>query len=189
MHPFHRQDPQDQETLARIFEQYKNLVYRTAYLMLDNACDAEEALQEVFIQVFKSLQAYDPSKGAFTTWLHRITINYCLGVRRRQRSPEQALDGESSGWVDEAAGQRLAGLADRDAVRQAIGELSEKQRAVIILRYYWEIPYAEIAQILDVPLGTVKSRVDLALRTLREKMTGQRETPYRAPTSQEESCP
>jgi DNA-directed RNA polymerase specialized sigma24 family protein len=59
-------------------------------------------------------------------------------------------------------------LAEEDAIWQATRSLSDKQQAVVILRYYWELPYAEIAQVLDIPLGTVKSRLDLALKTLRK---------------------
>jgi RNA polymerase sigma-70 factor (ECF subfamily) len=61
-----------------------------------------------------------------------------------------------------------AQLAEAEIVQQAIEKLTDKQRAVVILRYFWDLPYAEIAQILDVPLGTVKSRIDLALKTLRK---------------------
>ena len=61
-----------------------------------------------------------------------------------------------------------ARLAEEEFLQQAIGKLTDKQRAVIILRYFWDLPYAEIASILEVPLGTVKSRLDLALKTLRK---------------------
>ena len=73
----------DREAFAALFEQYKNLVFRSAYLILENVHDAEDALQEVFVLVYKSLASFDPGKGAFSTWLYRITINYCLNQRRK----------------------------------------------------------------------------------------------------------
>jgi RNA polymerase sigma-70 factor, ECF subfamily len=153
----------DMQAFASLFEQYKNLVYKTAYLVLDERGEAEDALQEVFLLVHKSLSSFDPQKGAFTTWLYRITMNYCLNHRHKRRhssledvSPTPALDFPSSQ------------LADEDAVWQATRSLSDKLQAVVILRYYWDLPYAEIAQVLDVPLGTVKSRLDLALKSLRK---------------------
>ena len=66
--------------------------------------------------------------------------------------------------------------AEEDATRQALDHLSEKLRAVVVLRYYWELSYAEIAQILDTPVGTVKSRLSLALKTLHKKLETPLET-------------
>lgn len=153
----------DRQAFADLFEQYKNLVYKTAYLMLNNADDAEDALQEVFLLVHKSLSSFDPRKGAFTTWLHRITLNFCLN-HRRKRHP-LSLDDISPVPASEFPG---AQLAEEEAVLQMTRALSGKQQAVVILRYYWELSYGEIAQILEIPLGTVKSRLDLALKTLRK---------------------
>lgn len=149
---------------ATLFEQYKNLVYKTAYLMLGDATEAEDALLEVFVRVHKSLPTFDPSKGAFTTWLHRVTINFCLNHRRKRRLTCVPLEDVPL----ELHGELLTvDRAEQQAVRQAIGELSEKLRVVVILRYYSDLPYAEIARVLDIPLGTVKSRLDLGIRTLR----------------------
>lgn len=156
-----------QASFAGLFERYKNLVYKTAYLMLDSADEAEEALQEVFVLVYRSLPGYDPARGALSTWLHRITINYCLGHKRKRRVLCEPLDDESIATAGEGADADFARLAEREAVRRAINRLSDKLRVVVILRYYWELPYAEIAEVLEIPLGTVKSRLDLALRTLR----------------------
>jgi RNA polymerase sigma factor (sigma-70 family) len=155
----------NKEAFAALFEQYKNLVYKTAYLMLGDTHDAEDALQEVFVLVHRSLAGFDPRKAAFSTWLYRITINHCLNQRRRRRPISVDLDeivatGEFPG----------AKLAEQETVLQAIGGLSDKQRAVIILRYYSELSYADMAQILEIPLGTVKSRLDLALKTLRRAL-------------------
>lgn len=162
--------PQDDDraTFAELFEQYKNLVYKTAYIMLGEAEEAEEALQEVFVLVYRSLDAYDPKKGALTTWLHRITVNYCLGQRRKYRPERRQIDvaelADSSAYHEPGFGA----LAEREAMVQAIRQLGEKLQVAVILRYYWELPYAEIAQILEIPLGTVKSRLDLAIRSLRQ---------------------
>lgn len=153
----------DREAFATLFEQYKNLVYRTAYLLLGNAHEAEDALQEVFLLVHKSLASFDPRRGAFTTWLHRITLNFCLNHRRRRRHHPSLEDVSPTPATDFPS----ARLAEEDSLWQATRSLSDKQQAVLILRYYWELPYAEIASILEVPLGTVKSRLDLALKTLR----------------------
>ncbi|MBN1537520.1 MAG: sigma-70 family RNA polymerase sigma factor [Anaerolineales bacterium] len=72
-------------SFAGLFERYKNLVYKTATLMLDDPAEAEDALQEVFVLVYKSLSAYHPERGAFSTWLYRITINQCLMRKRKRR--------------------------------------------------------------------------------------------------------
>lgn len=153
----------NREAFAAVFEQYKNLVYKTAYLILGDAHEAEDALQEVFLLVHKSLTSFDARKGAFTTWLHRITLNFCLNHRRRKHHPslEDVLPTPATHFPG-------AQLAEEDSLWRATRSLSDKLQAVVILRYYWELPYAEIASILDVPLGTVKSRLDLALKTLRK---------------------
>jgi len=171
----------DREAFAALFEQYKNLVYKTAYLILGDAHEAEDALQEVFLLVHKSLSSFDARKGAFTTWLHRITLNFCLNHRRRKNhsSLEAVLPPPAIHFPG-------AQLAEEDALWRATRALSDKQQAVVILRYYWELPYAEIASILDVPLGTVKSRLDLALKTLRKILEEQE--PGNRSISQAEVC-
>ncbi len=160
----------DQEAFATLFRAYKDLVYRTAYLLLGSAPDAEDALQEVFLQVHRSLGTFDPARGAFTTWLHRVTVNHCLNRRRTRRLFALSLDAPSSTRPDPSTPFPSDQIGEEEAVRQAWGRLSDKLRAVIVLRYYAELSYAEVAQVLDVPIGTVKSRLDLALRTLRHDL-------------------
>lgn len=161
----------DEQDFAALFDEYKNLVYKTAYLQLGGAHEAEDALQEVFVKVYESLDSYDPEKGAFTTWLHRITINQCLN-RRRKRHP-LSIPPDRIPWLTShtSSPESWTQMSEEiETVRQAVSRLSDKQRAVVILRYYRELSYAEIADILDIPLGTVKSRLNLAHRTLRKEL-------------------
>jgi RNA polymerase sigma-70 factor (ECF subfamily) len=170
----------DEEAFAQLFEEYKNLVYRAAYLTLGNTVDAEDILQDVFLQVHRSLETYDSNRGAFTTWLHRITVNRCLNWRRRRPSVD-SLDEAAETQAKARAGGRDVmpdRYADDDCVRRALDRLSVKLRAVVVLRHYCDLSYAEIAEILDLPLGTVKSRLHLALRTLHEELKA--DYPYHA---------
>jgi RNA polymerase sigma-70 factor (ECF subfamily) len=160
----------DREAFALLFEQYKNLVYKTAFLMLGESAEAEDALQDIFVQIYKSLPGFDPGRAAFTTWLYRITFNYCLNHRRKKRYETLPLESISPAPRTEFPGTQLA---DEEFLRQAIGKLTDKQRAVVILRYFWGLPYGEIAQILEIPLGTVKSRLDLAIKALRNVLAEQ----------------
>lgn len=178
----------DEQAFAALFHQYKNLVYKTAYLMLDSSDEAEDVLQEVFLQVHRSLPTFDPSKGAFTTWLYRVTVNYCLSRRRKRRLLMVSLEkipplapAEHPSFQDR--------LEDEEAIRQALSRLSEKLRTVVILRYYLELSYAEIAQVLNIPVGTVRSRLDLALKTLRQELgTLTEDTPVLCAVSQREAA-
>lgn len=156
----------DQRAFEQLFEGHKNLVFKTAFLILDDVREAEDALQETFLKAYRSLGTYDPSKGAFTTWIYRITVNHCLSQRRRLarflRSGEQINERDTTSMEDEiSVGQALQGALDR---------LSPKLRAVIVLRFFLDLSYAEIAQVLEVPLGTVKSRLNLALKKAREEL-------------------
>ena len=156
---------EDEETFAALFQQYKNLVYRTAYLMLGNATDAEDALQEVFLKVHRALDRFDPSRAAFTTWIYRITVNHCLNRQRKRRILMLPL-GEMLGHHPSPESQ----IMKHQTLEQALGGLSDKLRAVVVLRYYADLPYSEIGEILDVPLGTVKSRLNQALSSMRKSL-------------------
>lgn len=167
MNPIQRAQQGDPDAFAVLFEQYKNLVYKTAYLMLGSAADAEDALQEVFVRVHRSLGDYDPRKGAFTTWLYRVTLNYCLNHRRQWRFDLLSFN---TLLKTPAAPKSGIDLAEEESIRQAIRALSDKLRAVVVLRYYSELSYSEISDILNIPLGTVKSRLDLAMKSLRHAL-------------------
>jgi RNA polymerase sigma-70 factor (ECF subfamily) len=158
----------DPEAFGSLFDAYKNLVYRLAYLMLGSPEEAEDALQEVFLQVYRSLASYQETRAAFTTWLYRVTLNHCLNRRRRWRY--RLLPFEAAHSRVQARERSAGDWEDAECVHQALLRLSERLRAVVVLRYYAGLSYAEIAQSLEIPLGTVKSRLDKGLRTLREEL-------------------
>ena len=155
----------DTGAFAALFEKYKNLVFRTAYLALGNRLDAEDILQEVFIHVYRCLGSYDPKRGAFTTWLYRITVNRCLNFRRRRSFFTLALDELPESELKEAFLSENQQV-EAESTQHALMHLSMKLRVVIVLRFFWDLSNAEIAEILDLPLGTVKSRLNLALKSL-----------------------
>jgi RNA polymerase sigma-70 factor, ECF subfamily len=157
----------DRQAFAALFEQYKNLVFRTAYLMLDSREEAEDALQEIFIQLSRTIGSYDPAKAAFTTWLHRITVNYCLNQRRRKSFffsplhllPERLIASREPSVEDQ--------VLEDAALRRALDRLSDKLRVVVVLRFYLDLSYAEMAETLQLPIGTVQSRLNQALKKLK----------------------
>jgi RNA polymerase sigma-70 factor, ECF subfamily len=174
----------DEEAFGQLYEQYKNLVFSTACLTLGSAVDAEDMLQDVFLQVHRSLDSYDPSRGAFSTWLHRITVNRCLNSRRAHRSSYRLKD--IAGEDPRSMSSLVERLEDDDCVRRALHRLPDKLRVMVVLRYYLGFSYAEIANVLEMPLGTVKSRLSLALRTMRDDLEDDSPEPARMVTEAQE---
>ena len=165
----------DEAAFAALFEKYKNLVYKTAFLMLDSTEEAEDALQEVFLRVHQALNTYQPGKAAFTTWLHRLTVNHCLNRRRKRYVMTLPLT-EAADLTDPSS-PIADHLTNEALVRQALTHLPDKQRAVVILRYYWDLSYLDIAQILEIPLGTVRSRLNTAMKSLHRVLTALEKEP------------
>ena len=159
------------DAFEAIFNYYKDKVYRTALLMIGNASQAEDILQEVFVRVYKSKDKFDGDENSFKRWLYRITSNICIDNYRKKSLSFSSLEEMSEqGFEPAEKGPTHSKFEDRDAIGQAMTALDSKHRLVVILRYFHELPYEEIAQILDVPLGTVKSRLNTAIKTLRREL-------------------
>ena len=153
----------DPDSFAELYRQYKNLVFKTAYLILGDPADAEDVLQDVFVKLASALPGFDPRRASFSTWLYRITVNHCLNQRRKIR-PDAAASVESAHSLESQV------AADLDLAR-ALSALSDKLRAAVVLRYYAGLAYDQIAEVLNVPVGTVKSRLNQAIQTMRAAMT------------------
>lgn len=160
----------DLDRFKDLFDQYKNLVFKVAFLILGDKQEAEDALQEVFIQVYRSLHTYNPQKGAFTTWLYRITVNQSIKRKRKQRVIVVPLDNLST-TISPLSVPGMDEIADSDEIREAIKRLNDHQRTVLILRYFSGLSYEEISRILEIPIGTVKSRLVRAIKTLQRELS------------------
>ena len=147
------------------FREYERQVYRNAFLILGNREDAEDVLQNVFTSVWKFRRTFNPEKGKIATWLHRITVNECMRNLSRGHREVARVDPEE---LNIAAPEHDARLDSADMLEQ-LAALDGRQRAALVLRYYNDLSYQEIAEALGVPLGTVKSRINHALRALRER--------------------
>ena len=163
----------DVNAFETLFRQYEKLVFRTAYLITGSREAAEDALQEVFVSVWKSRHTYDPGKGKLTTWLHRITVNQCSKRKPGKTPATVSLEEKGIDLPEMKRSQPddiLVSKLEYDRLVKAMGKLDTKHRSVLVLRYFNDLSYQEIAEALEIPLGTVKSRLNQSLRYLKEQM-------------------
>jgi len=158
-----------------VFQDYRKMVFKTAYLMTGSKEDAEDILQEVFVSVWRSRDTFNPKKGKLSTWIYRITVNQCLSRRRKKKPVLLSLEESNINLPDiKPEGQPEEALVTRleyERLIRAMDALDSKHRSVLVLRYFNDLSYDEIAHITGVPLGTVKSRISQALRSLRAQMS------------------
>lgn len=139
---------------------------------------AENGTQEVFLAVLRSLDSFR-GEASFTTWIYSIAINVCrdrLKSRRRQERIKGILHGLFQRTVDQSSSPEELVIQDEfdDALWQAIRVIDEKHRLPILLRYYHDLPVAEIAEMLDIPPGTVHSHLNAARKTLQRALKEKR---------------
>ena len=163
----------------QIVEDHSARVYRLAYRLTGNAHDAEDLTQEVFVRVFRSLHTYTP--GTFEGWLHRITTNLFLdSARRKSRIRFDALPEDADNRLPSPVATPDAAYLDQrfDAdIEAALASLSPEFRAAVVLCDVEGLSYEEIAEVLGLKMGTVRSRIHRGRTMLRAALA------HRAPTS------
>jgi RNA polymerase sigma-70 factor (ECF subfamily) len=155
-----------------LFERYAPALLKFADRMLGNRESAEEVTQEVFVKVISRAHQYD-GRAAVASWLFAIAANACRDKRRRDRRAA-VVPLEAVGELPargEGAEARMAVRERRAAVRRALEGLSEEQREALVLARYHGLPYSEIARVLGISVGAVKTRIFRAVETLKARFS------------------
>ena len=167
----------DESAFARVYDRYSPILLGLLLRILRSRAEAEDVLQEVFLQVWQQARSFDESRGRAFTWLVTLArsraIDRLRAVDSRERAAQRsAEDGAApavapaSSWADEEAIR-----AERaEAVRDALGELPEEQRQVLVLAYLEGVSQSEIATAKNQPLGTVKTRTRAGLKKLSDSL-------------------
>lgn len=161
----------DQRAFGDLVRAYQRPVYNLAYRMLGDARAAEDAAQEAFLRAYQHLREYQPGRK-FANWLLSITSHYCIDQLRRRRATTLSLEGSH---LPETLGNGHPGpeyvveRQERDLVmQQMLAQLSPDHRAIVALRYWHELSYREIAQVVGISEGAVKSRLFRARGSLAQ---------------------
>ena len=172
----------DVEAFGILVGRYQDRIYSAVHNYVSNPDDAIDITQDALVKAYAKLRSFDAS-SAFYTWLYRIAINTAIDfLRRRKSRPVDSLDDERFTEVgfeppskDPAADPEKVATAHEQAaaLRTAIGKLSEKLKSVLVLHDVEGLSQEEVAEILKVPVGTVKSRVSRARAELRELLRRQ----------------
>ena len=165
----------DESAFARVYDRYSPILLGLMLRILRSRAEAEDVLQEVFLQVWQRAHSFDPARGRAFTWLVTLARSRAIDRLRSVGSRERAArasaedeppESEPSEWADAAAVR-----AERaEAVREALAELPEEQRQVLLLAYLEGMSQSEIAAAKNQPLGTVKTRTRSALRKLGDSL-------------------
>lgn len=159
---FHRNKKQNDEAFSELMVSYHKELYRTAWRYLKNEHDALDALQEVGYRAYKNFHKVKNPQYV-KTWMIRIMINYCLNEmnRRKRVIPVDSLSEKQGRDQDRAISLD---------VERYVQSLDEKYQLIIVLKYYHQYTLSEIAENLEIPIGTVKTRLNHGLGLLRNKM-------------------
>ncbi len=149
-----------------LIDRYQKPLFNVALRMLHDAQDAEDVTQTVFLNALLKLRSYDP-KYRFFSWVYRMTVNESLNVLKR-RKPTVALEEEPGLPAPGSTPDEVADVQDR--VGKALLDLTPDDRAVVVLRHFVSFTYEEIADVLEIPVKTVKSRLFTARDRLREAL-------------------
>ena len=167
----------DQATFRALVEQYTPVAWRTARALLADRSAAEDALQDAWLDIWRATPRLDPARP-FRPWLLTVVANRCRMQARRRSLPLAPLDDalaerladetSESGYV--GYGAAPTSTADDASLNAALAALTTEQRRVLALRYHADLDLNEIAEVLAIPLGTVKSRLHRALAALRARL-------------------
>ena len=164
----------DSSAVAELYDRHARALYSLALRMLSDAADAEDVVQDVFTQAWRQAGRYDPARDPVIAWLLVITRARALDRLRARRSriAPAPLEVVTIDPVDPGPGQELQAIGNEEAarLRQALEALPEGQREAIELAYYRGLSQSDIAEKLQQPLGTVKTRMRTALLKLREAL-------------------
>jgi len=153
----------DRDAFEALYDRHKGALFRTALAVTRETATAEELLQEAFVRAYRHIQRVELKPGAsLRPWLHRILINLSYDWAARQRTASSAIERAADRFLPEAIVSPERNLETRELQRvvgDAVAELPFKQRIVIILFYLHEMDLIEISETLNVPPGTVKSRL------------------------------
>ncbi len=179
MHTLEKWQTGDIEAFEALFQQHKGLVLKTAMLIINNAEEAEDILQEVFMNIWRKRQAFDSTKGKFTTWLYRVAVNQSIDRYRKKKLATISIEGANydpySTYSKDQPDKALEINWEHKRLMEAIDILNNDHRVVLILRYLNDLSIKEVAEVLDIPVGTVKSRTHHALKSLYRQMTAVRD--------------
>lgn len=173
----------DERAFRELVSAHRDRVYNITFRMLGNRAEAEDVAQEVFITVFKTIDTFR-EESKFSTWLYRVAVNHCKNrikylVRRKDRDRDEldetnangtSADSPISAPVPSAPDRALEGAQMEKLIQEAIAELEEDQRVVVVLRDVEDLSIEEICEITGLPDGTVKSRLHRARLVLRKKL-------------------
>jgi RNA polymerase sigma-70 factor (ECF subfamily) len=164
----------DQSAFAELVETYQQSVYNLTYRMLGNAGEAEDAAQEAFLRAYQHIKRYDPERS-FKTWLLSIASNYCIDRIRKRRltwlSIDEPLPPHPS--LTSSSPDPEAYTSDNEqsvVVQELLGELAPDYRAAVVLRYWYDMSYIEIAKTLGTTESAIKSRLFRARQMLAEQV-------------------
>lgn len=162
----------NQAAFGQLVTKYQDRLYHTAVHLLGSPEDALDVVQETFVQAFLKLDSFRGS-SAFYTWLYRIAINQSISLRRRRKpmaSVEQTRESTGQEPVDTADGpdRRLAQHERAEQVHAALAALTDEHRTILVLREMDGCDYEAIGEILNLPVGTVRSRLHRARAQLKE---------------------
>jgi len=166
---------QDRDALAEFYDQVAGLLYSTALRILGDTHDAEEVIQDVFVQIWEKASKFDPAVGIALHWALSITRNRAIDrLRARQRRSRLMDEFEESGAaeISAAVASSHAGLSGEElaSVRGAVNQLPVDQRQAIEMAFFSGMTHIEIAEALKEPLGTVKARIRRGMLKLRESL-------------------
>ena len=177
----------DERALGVLYDRYGGMAFSLACAMVSDPTDAEEVVADAFAQLWRSASTFDPARGSVVAWISTITRTRALDLLRSRRRRARVLD-EASVMSVEGSGPGLsagAPAADRGAeisearvlVRQSLADLPAPQRTVLELAYFGGLSQSEIAERLNEPLGTVKTRMRAGLEKMRQALKPLLETP------------
>src|SRR4051794_13409665 len=167
----------DPEAFGEIVRRWERRIFALAYGMLGREEDARDATQETFLAAFRNLRGFR-GEAKVSSWLHRIAVNQCITKQRRARvRAETALEDETERdaasfavAAHESPARRAESRERTEAVRRAVSALPAELRQVIVMKEFEEMTFQEMAEALELPLSTVKSRLYTALKQLRMRL-------------------
>jgi RNA polymerase sigma-70 factor, ECF subfamily len=164
----------DRDAMDALLRRHFDRIHAVCRRVIGTSRDVDDAAQEAMIRIVRGLRSFD-GRSSFSTWSHRIATNAALDeLRRRARRPQLQVVHEDvrpdAGPADEGASRRVEGAGDRIDIDGALATLPEDFRVAVVLRDLVDMDYAEIADALDVPVGTVKSRIARGRAMLADRL-------------------